>query len=64
MQVSIISDIHVRDNFCEGGNFLYKFLDKAKSRGDTDIILLGDIFDFMVGSYPEYQKILSFVSKN
>ena len=59
MQVSIISDIHVRDNYCEGGNFLYKFLDEAKLRGDTDIILLGDIFDFMVGSYPEYQKIFS-----
>ena len=54
MQVSIISDIHVREEFCNGGNCLFKFLDKSKERGDTDIVLLGDIFDFMVGDFPEY----------
>ena len=54
MQVSVISDIHVKEEFCDGGNCLYQFLDKSKERGDTDIILLGDIFDFMVGDFPEY----------
>jgi len=49
-KIIIISDSHITQMFPENAKTLYKFLQQVKAMNDvTDIIFLGDIFDFQRG---------------
>lgn len=56
MSISIISDIHAAQYNSKGNSVLKSFISNAKVNQSKHIILLGDIFDFMVGNYNEYYK--------
>ncbi len=56
MSISVISDLHITStsNNDESFNLLKKFISNPLVMDSTDIILLGDIFDLMVGNHIQY----------
>lgn len=54
MKISSISDIHIYEDNDDRSLLLMKFLDSKEVTHSTHIILLGDIFDLMVGNKKEY----------
>ena len=54
MGVAVISDIHLRTGECEEKKFFKRFIAHPFVQSADTIVFLGDIFDLMVGSYPEY----------
>ncbi len=54
MSFAIISDIHVKHNQDFSYQLLLNFLNHPKIREAQEIILLGDIFDLMVGPHKNY----------
>jgi UDP-2,3-diacylglucosamine hydrolase len=54
MKISSISDIHIYEDNDERSLLLYKFLKSKEVCESTHIVLLGDIFDLMVGNKKEY----------
>ncbi len=57
MKISIISDTHIKSNSSDEYQILLNFLKHPKVKSSTDIFLLGDIFDLMVGSHKKYLEI-------
>lgn len=51
MKINIISDVHIKDQADEQALLLLKFLDQCQSPEVEEIILLGDIFDLLVGNH-------------
>ncbi|MDC1173849.1 UDP-2,3-diacylglucosamine diphosphatase [Bacteriovoracaceae bacterium] len=54
MKISITSDIHIKEKGDEGYQYLFSFLKSPKIQNSDKVILLGDIFDLMVGNRIEY----------
>ena len=54
MSISITSDIHVRDVGSGEYRYLLKFLNHPKVRSSSEVYLLGDIFDLMIGNHGQY----------
>ncbi|MBF0300277.1 MAG: UDP-2,3-diacylglucosamine diphosphatase [Oligoflexia bacterium] len=59
MSMTIISDIHIKENNDEAYKLLIKFLKHKKTIEAKEIFLLGDIFEFMCGQRSEYYKKFS-----
>lgn len=49
-----ISDVHVKEPGDVPSRLLLRFLGHPRTRRARTVVLLGDVFDLMVGSYPEY----------
>ena len=60
MGISVISDIHLRREEGIERAFFKKFAEDPLVRNSQTIIFLGDIFDILFGSYPEYLEQYSF----
>ena len=58
--LSVISDIHLRKGECIEKEFFNKFIENSFVRNSETIVFLGDIFDLLFGSYPEYMTQYSF----
>ncbi len=56
MSISIISDIHVKNNDDPSCKTLLKFLNNPIVQDSQEIFFLGDIFDFLVGNHQEYYQ--------
>ena len=54
MSIAIVSDIHLRAGECREKEFFKSFIAHPVVQNADRIVFLGDIFDLMVGSYPEY----------
>ena len=54
MSISIISDLHITSNECDGFKAFIKFINHDKVRSSDSIYLLGDIFDVFLGSQSGY----------
>lgn len=51
-----ISDVHIKDPLGEEAELFIKFLEVCQENAADRVFLLGDIFDLLVGPYPEYEK--------
>ena len=60
MGISVISDIHLRREKGVERDFFKQFAGNPLVRDSQTIIFLGDIFDLLFGSYPEYLDQYSF----
>ena len=60
MGIAVISDIHLRKEECIENNFFKRFTGHPLVQNSETIIFLGDIFDLLFGSYPEYLIQYSF----
>lgn len=56
MNISAISDVHVKRPHDEADQLLCRFLDHPLVQNSDVIALLGDIFDLMCGPHKEYLK--------
>lgn len=56
MKISSISDIHIYEDNDDRALLFRQFLNSAEVKDSTHIVLLGDIFDLMVGNKKEYLK--------
>lgn len=56
MKISSISDIHIIEDNDSRSQYLQKFLKSREVLSSDYIILLGDIFDLMVGNKKQYLK--------
>jgi UDP-2,3-diacylglucosamine hydrolase len=56
MKISAISDVHIKRPHDEADALLLRFLTHPDVQDSNYILLLGDIFDLMVGSHREYLK--------
>ena len=54
MSIAVVSDIHLRRGECGEKEFFERFIAHPLLESSETLIFLGDIFDLMVGSYPEY----------
>lgn len=54
--ISVISDVHVKDETDDAYHILLKFLDHQKVKNSQKVFFLGDIFDLMSGAHKEYYK--------
>jgi UDP-2,3-diacylglucosamine hydrolase len=54
MSISIISDIHIKQNGDDGDVILQKFFDSAYTKQADEVYFLGDIFDVLAGPHKEY----------
>lgn len=54
MKVSAISDVHVKAPHDEAYKLLLSFLTHPEVKSSQYVVLLGDIFDFMVGTHKKY----------
>lgn len=67
MKISSISDIHIYDDMDERAELLTKFLNSSEVTESDVVVLLGDIFDMMVGNKSQYldkyKEILSEIKK-
>ena len=54
MSISIISDVHIREAFGKEYNLMCRFLEHPEVKKSEKVILLGDIFNLMVGSHRGY----------
>lgn len=57
MKIAIISDVHVVAPDDLAHQLLMKFLHHEKVQTADVVVLLGDIFDVMVGGYTEYRQL-------
>lgn len=57
MKIAAISDVHVKKPFDEADRILSTFLLHEEVQNADIILLLGDIFDLMVGPHEEYLKL-------
>lgn len=57
MKIASISDLHVKSPEDISYRLLLSFLSHPEVRDSDCILLLGDIFDFMMGEHKEYLKI-------
>ena len=60
MGISVVSDIHLRDGECPERKFFGKFVENSLVKNSKTIVFLGDTFDLLFGSYPEYLEQYSF----
>ncbi len=56
MRISAISDVHVKQPHDDADRLLTAFLTHHTVQSSDYIVLLGDIFDFMVGDHKRYLK--------
>lgn len=56
MKISSISDIHIIEDNDTRSSYLEKFLKSKEVKSSDCIVLLGDIFDLMVGNKKQYIK--------
>ena len=56
MKISAISDVHVKSPNDEADALLCSFLNHPEVQSSDYILLLGDIYDLMVGPHDEYLK--------
>ncbi len=49
-----ISDVHIKKFQDNPSQLFHRFLDHEKTKQANIIVLLGDIFDLMIGPYPEH----------
>lgn len=67
MKISSISDIHIYEDNDERALLLIQFLNSKEVKESTHIVLLGDIFDLMVGNkekyLQKYREIFSQIKK-
>ncbi len=54
MKIVSISDVHIKTADDERAGLLNKFLTSEDVKDADEVILLGDIFDLMVGNKPQY----------
>ncbi len=72
MKIAIISDVHVKSPGDDSESILLNFFEHGLQLGVTDFVLLGDIFDLMIGPHSQYfhrfskifQTIRQILSKN
>lgn len=57
MKLAAISDVHVKNPFDEADQLLMTFLNHQEVQSSDYILLLGDIFDLMVGPHDEYLEL-------
>ena len=60
MGTSVVSDIHLRNGECAEREFFKRFSGNPLARNSQTIVFLGDIFDLLFGSHPEYLTQYSF----
>lgn len=60
MKYSFISDIHIKSADDNGAEILKSFFNHPLTEESDRIILMGDIFDFMVGDHKKYINEYSF----
>lgn len=56
MKIVAISDVHVKAPHDEAYKLLFNFLNHPETLSADYVVLLGDIFDFMVGTHKTYLK--------
>jgi UDP-2,3-diacylglucosamine hydrolase len=56
MNISAISDVHVKAPHDPADQLLCRFLDHSLVRSSDIVLLLGDIFDLMSGNHEEYLR--------
>lgn len=54
MKIAAISDVHVKSPHDEADKLLMSFLEHPQVKDSDYVVLLGDIFDLMVGPHEEY----------
>jgi UDP-2,3-diacylglucosamine hydrolase len=57
MRFVTISDIHIKQAGDGPSQLFLKFLDSDEVKTSDEVYLLGDIFDILIGPYPEYLDI-------
>lgn len=63
MKISAISDVHIKRPHDEADKLLLSFLTHPKVKNSDYIVLLGDIFDLMVGPHEEYERLYDHLFK-
>lgn len=56
MKIICISDVHAAPNE-SSYDLLLSFLDNIESQNCSQLFLLGDVFDFMIGDFDEYRSL-------
>jgi UDP-2,3-diacylglucosamine hydrolase len=59
MKISCISDVHIKSNNCGGMKTITTFLSNETVQSSDKVMLLGDIFDHLAGSFEEYFEVYS-----
>ena len=59
MAIAIISDVHIKKPDDEAAKLFHRFIDQCTLKKYSEIYLLGDIFDLLVGPHLEYMERFS-----
>jgi len=64
LSIAIISDVHIRENDDQACKLFEKFCNNEIVRSADTIVLLGDIFDVLIGHHQQYFDIYTNFLKN